>query len=110
MEDFFTSSVGISAAFMLSNVSSASYSLLSSIISATTRSGLVPFLVNPRSFSVVTAFELSVNLGPSKGNKLLLLSDLFDARVIYFFREARAAEGSLLAFYIFSSLLSSLAS
>ena len=86
---------------MLSNVSSASYSLLSSIISATSRSDLIPFLIYPWSFSVVIYAD---------GNKLLLPSDLFDTKVIYFFREARAAEGSLLAFYIFSNLLSSLAS
>ena len=110
MDYFFTSSVRRSVFFMLSNVSSGSYSLLSSIMSATRRSGLVPFLIYPSSVSVVTVLELSLNLGPSKGNKLLLLSDLFDARVICFFSEARAAEGSLFAFYIFSNLLSSLAS
>ena len=79
-------------------------------MSATRRSGLVPFLTYPISLSVVTVLELSLNLGPSKGNKLLLLSDLFDTRVIYFLSEALAAEGSLFAFYIFSNLLSSLAS
>ena len=109
---YFTSVVLSSALLMLSRVSSKSYSLLSSIISGTTRlfSGFNVFLTDPRSVSVVTELELSLKRRPSSGSNPLLLSDLPDIIVICFFSEALAADGSLYAFCIFSNLLSSFAS